>query len=204
MASNNEGRIYAFRGQSGTGGAISIGSADAVVVGSAAAMRIGSALTNLGPVSGSLPWVGAGNLVDPTAPGNSGSVFAFTGNTSAGPFVSKSTFYMGGGGNTGVAVVGGGIPGRDTSYSLIGGTNPDLVVLAKTATGIDIVDGGKISGLASPYDANGADVHLSVPTGWTFTSPAASLIPDVDGDGHPDFVISNATSAVPGTIAVYW
>ncbi len=42
------GRIYAFRGQSASGGSISLSSADSVVVGASAGMRLGAVLTDLG------------------------------------------------------------------------------------------------------------------------------------------------------------
>src|SRR5262249_22570667 len=46
----SEGRVYAFHGQNGSGGTISIGSADQVVVGPALKTRLGSVLSNLGPM----------------------------------------------------------------------------------------------------------------------------------------------------------
>jgi hypothetical protein len=208
VASNNEGHVYAFRGQTGTSGAIALSSFDAHVAGAAATMRIGSAMANLGRrmfgVS-SLAAVGLGNLNDiSSVPGASGTTFVLSGDETSGPFATNHTFWATAAGNAGVAVIGGGVSGSDATYSLIGSDTPDLVVLGKTYSTLNIVDGSKISGLATPFDSAGADVRVPVPAGWDFTSPAASIVPDINDDGYNDFVISNATTAVPGKIVVFW
>jgi hypothetical protein len=203
--SSNEGHLYAFRGQSGTGGSIAIGAADAVVSGAAPTMRLGAALTNLGPISGPLNAVGAGNENDVVStPGSSGTALVYSGNAAAGPFVSARTLVSSAACTAGTALIGGGVSGRDVSLSLVGSQTPDLVMLSRLPTPLGIVDGATLASLASPFDTVGAGVRVPVPAGWDLTSAAASIIPDVDGDGHPDFVITNATSAVPGKVVVYW
>ena len=208
IASNNEGHIYAFRGQSGTAGVIDISSADAVIAGVSAPERIGVALANLGPILGPLPSLGSGNLGDTvTVPGISGSTFVFSGDTTLGPFESKDEFYDTSDGNTGVAVMGGGISGRDISYSLVGTSTPDLVILGKTASFINIIDGSTLGGFTNPFNvANGAPsvINVPVPIGWDFTAPVVTIVPDINHDLYPDFVISDSVTAVPGKVAVFW
>ena len=205
--SSTQGRIYAFHGQTGTGGAISLASADALVVGAAAGRRLGVVLADLGPIVGSFaPSVGAGNPNDTSAPGASGSTFVFSGSAAAGPFVSEQTFYFTGDTLNGSVVVGGGVQGRDISLSLIGNASPDLVVLARNGATFGIVDGAKVSTLGSPIDiAAAADVILTLPPGWSPPmTEGGSALTDVNGDGVPDFAISNGSSVVAGQTLVYW
>ena len=205
VASNNEGHIYAFHGQSGTGGFIDIASADAVVAGAAATMRIGVALANLGPILGGLPLVGSGNLVDTiSVPGASGTTFLYSGDATVGPFASKQIFDDLSDSNTGVAVMGGGISGRNLSFSLIGGSTPDLVILAKTASFVNIIDGSTLGSLGTPFNAANSTVNVPLPMGWDLTAPAATIVPDINGDSATDFVITDSVTAVPGKVVVFW
>ena len=93
----NAGRVYAFHGQSGTGGVITLGSADAVIAGPASPARIGFVLANLGPLGGALPAVGIGNAGDLLdVPGANGTAFVTSGTAATGPFASKTVVYMSG------------------------------------------------------------------------------------------------------------
>ncbi len=97
--------------------------------------------------------------------------------------------------------------GRNASYSLLGDSRPDLVLVPQTGPTIQIVDGNVVAGLgAGPTDAAGvATATIPEPSGWANTGPGqGSLIPDVNGDGYPDFAIGSAINAVPGSVAVYW
>jgi hypothetical protein len=208
IVSNNEGHIYAFRGQAGTGGAIAATAADAVVAGAMAGMRIGAVLGNLGPVVGSLPSVGSGNPNDATTPGGVGSLFVFSGTTTTGPFAANKTIYLSGTGSSlvGAGLVDGSVQGRDTPLSLIGGSTPDLVVLGRNGTDFAIIDGSKVAALPSPVDARTvADVIMPYPAGFSMLLIGGStVIPDVNGDGHPDFAFSNAASNNAGQVVVLW
>jgi hypothetical protein len=203
-ASGNEGRLYAFHGQSGTAGAITIGSADHAFVGPAGNNRIGAALSNLGPILGPLPSVGSGNPVERVLTPN-GNAYVFSGTPTTGAFASRTVVYQQAG-LSGMALLGGGVSGLDQSFSLIGDTTPDLVLAARDGTSFVIVDGDTLNGAVSPLDANAAAaVTIPVPAGWGSTGEAEGrLIPDFNGDGYPDFAIGNALGAVAGSVVVYW
>jgi hypothetical protein len=204
--SGTAGAIYAFRGQTGTSGAIAIASADAVTVGAASGMRVGTVLADLGPLGGSLALVGAGNPNDATAPTGGGSAFLYSGTTAAGPFQSSKVVYFTGATLTGAQLIGGGIGGTDTAASFIGNASPDVVVVSRNGGKFGILDGSKIAGLSSPIDvAASADVIVSFPSTW---GPPAigtqSIVPDVDGDGYADFAVSDGASSLAGQVLVYW
>jgi hypothetical protein len=210
-AGANAGRVYAFRGQAAAGGSISL-PADASTVGPANGARIGIVLANLGPLLGALPAVGIGNPADSLDnPGVVGAAYATFGTDAAGPFASKvvanmtsATIAVGG------ALLGGGLSGRDVRLSLIGDATPDLLLtgeqgVAGVASPIAILDGAKLAAKGSPVNATAAaEVSLQPPAGWTTGEAAVSLMPDVNGDGYPDFCLGNSFGAIPGGVAVYW
>ena len=204
-ASGFEGRLYAFHGQNGTAGVIPIASADHAVVGPAGNNRIGAALSNLGPIVGALPSVGSGNPVERVLTPN-GNAYVFSGTTATGPFASKVVVHQASAGLSGMALLGGGVSGLDQSFSLLGDSTPDLVVVARDTATFVIVDGRTLNGATSPFNVNTAPaVTIPVPTGWVATGEAeAKLIPDFDGDLHPDFAIGNAIGTVAGSVVVYW
>jgi hypothetical protein len=203
----SEGRLYAFHGQSGTGGLIPIGAADHVVVGGALKVRLGAVLAGLGPLWSSSPAVASGCPIDRTVP--SGSARLFSGSPAAGPFSSQSTLIQTAGAatNNGQVVIGGQLSGIDTVYSLIGDSKPDVIEVPTTATFFYIVDGRALAGPpASPIDAGSVGaVKLALPAGWTTTGEAdGKIVPDINGDGYADFAIANATGTTAGKVAIYW
>jgi hypothetical protein len=204
-----EGRIYAFHGQTGTAGVIAIATADAVVVGPGANARIGTVLSNLGPMFSALPSLGSGNPVDRVSTTGNGTIWAFSGNATNGPFANHLAITEASAGQVGEALAGGSISGRDLSLSIIGDSKPDLIVAAQTAAAFNIIDGNVISTATSPADAASlASVTLPVPTGWTATGEGeGQVIPDISGDPsprYPDFAFANASGAVAGSVVVYW
>jgi hypothetical protein len=205
-----EGRIYAFHGQTGTSGVIPISTADAMVVGPGANSRIGTVLSNLGPIFSTLPSVGSGNPVDKLSTTGDGSIWAFKGDATSGPFSTHIVVAQNGGGQVGDALAGGGISGRNVTLSLIGDAKPDLVVASQVGTILfNIVDGNVLAAATSPADAAAlAAVTIPVPTGWTATGEdEGAVIPDISGDPvptYPDFAIANASGAVAGQVLVYW
>ena len=206
ITSNNEGHIYAFRGQTGTAGVIAVTAADAVVAGATAGMRIGAVLANLGPMVNTVASVGAGNPNDATAPGAVGSAFLYSGSATTGPFASSKTFYLSNNSLVGAELLGGAVPGKDTALSLIGSATPDLVVGARNGSDFAIVDGSKISALTSPVDARTAAASIvPLPSGFlNLLIGGSTLIPDINGDGYPDFALSNAASNNAGEVVVFW
>ena len=207
--SSNEGRVYAFHGR-GPGAEIDASMADNVKVGPAKGAELGEILSNLGPVFGGLPVVGAGNSVDTfSVTGSSGTAYVMSGAMpSGGPLANLLVLYQSSGVATvGQIIFGGGFSGRDTGVSLIGGdSRPDVVLgTSKNSTTIDIFDGTKLSSSGMADSTMAADVHLTLPSGWlgTATGPH-NLIQDIDGDGYPDFALADAFGTVPGRVAVFW
>jgi hypothetical protein len=208
LTAGSEGHLYAFRGQSGTGGAIAIGSADAVVAGNALKTRLGSVLSNLGPVFSSLPSVGSGNPTDRTV--LTGSAWLFSGDTTTGPFASHLVLHQPASPttNNGEAVIAGGVSGIDKVFSLIGDGAPDVLEVPQSGNTFTIIDGKTFAGpaLASPVDATAIGaVTIPFPASWGATVEGGGrLLPDINGDTYPDFAISNASGAVPGSVVIYW
>jgi hypothetical protein len=203
----SEGRLYAFHGQGAGGSAITAASADNSFVGPALNAHVGLALANLGPVMSSAPSLGSGNALDTVSnAGASGNTFVFGGTSATGPFVTPLVLSQPNGTRSGIAVIGGGVSGRNVTYSLIGDAKPDVVVIPQGATKFDIVDGAIVPGLTSPVNStSSAAVSVPVPTGWGQTGEdEGRLIPDINGDGYSDFAVGNASNAIPGAVAVYW
>lgn len=203
---DNEGRIYAFHGQSGTTGAIAIASADEELVGPGKPAQIGDELANLGPIVNTLPAVGIGNPADTVSvAGVTGTAYITSGSTTTGPFASKIIETETGTSGAGQLIFGGGIPGRNTTYSLIGSAAPDVAIVANgTATKIAIMDGALLTGTSRDFTTT-AQVLAPLPNGWPNTAEAAGgLIPDINGDGYPDFAVSDSASAIAGEVVVYW
>ncbi|HEY0870794.1 MAG TPA: FG-GAP-like repeat-containing protein, partial [Acidothermaceae bacterium] len=136
-ANSSQGRLYAFHGQPGTAGAISIATADSVVVGPVNKTDMGSVLSNLGPLVNGLPSVASGNPLDAVSTsGISGSVFLFSGDTTAGVFANRITLSRSGASRNGEVMLGGAVSGRNSTYSLLGDSHADLVLAAQTAANI--------------------------------------------------------------------
>jgi hypothetical protein len=203
--SGTQGKIYAFRGLAASGGTLAVTAADATIVGASAGMRIGAVLTNLGVIGTNPPAVAAGNPNDSTVPGSTGSVYAFTGDTTNGPFATKKTLYFSGTTFNPFALIGGGIPGRLSSLSTIGDGMPDLVVVPRNGAKIGIVDGSKLSSFASVADvASSADVVMSFPAGLGLPNTSDGSVADVNGDGFADFAISDGASTDAGQTVIFY
>jgi hypothetical protein len=104
----------------------------------------------------------------------------------------------------GPVILGGGLSGSDVSLSLIGDSRPDVLLTAQQGAYMTIVDGNKIPAPPGSADhkSTTVDVSIPLPTGWGNGNNGGSLIPDINGDGRPDFAIRKATS--PGAMAVYY
>jgi FG-GAP-like repeat/FG-GAP repeat len=203
--SDNQGRLYAFHGRA-AGAPIDATMADNVLVGPGKGAVIGQVLSNLGPIENTFPSVGSGNSADVlTVPTASGTGFVLSGTPATGPFASSTVLYQSSGSEVGQMLFGGGTSGRDTSYSLIGSSNPDVAIVGGN-TAIAILDGALLSGLTSPVDAlKSSMVQVPLPTGWSFTAAASGgLIPDINHDGYPDFVLGDTSGSNPGRIVVFW
>src|SRR5262249_34351106 len=125
----NMGNVYAFHGQPGAGGVVSITSADNVFTGPTTGARIGTNLTNLGSMFSGALGVGVGSVLDTVnIPGGHGGAYLMSGASGTNPFQTKQTAYLAGAGLSGGVLIGGGLPGSDTSLSLIGDSRADLVV----------------------------------------------------------------------------
>jgi hypothetical protein len=198
------GHVYTFHGQSGTGGAIALSSADNVLAGLNASAKIGVTLTNLGPIFNGFPSIGIGNTLDTTGvAGASGTAYLTSGTPSTSPFTTVQVAYLTGATATGAALIGGGISGRDVSLSLIGDSTPDLVLSGQTGGTLVIADGAKLAAKGSPVNlATKAEISIALPAGWGTGEAATSIITDIDGDGAADFCLGSLTN--PGAILVFW
>jgi hypothetical protein len=204
--SANEGRLYAIHGR-GPGAAIDATAADHTKIGPGKAAKIGQSLSNLGPAVNALAAVGAGNPGDTlSVPGTTGSAFVLSGAAATGPLATQATLNQQGASGVGQVIFGGGFSGRDGIVSLIGDSKPDVGTIGQTATSVAIIDGVRIPGLTSPFNAQvSADVHVPLPTGWTGTAAGAgNLVRDINGDGSADFVLGDVLGVVPGRVAVFW
>ena len=206
---SSAGHIYGFHGQTGSGGAIPLASADHVLSGPAPNTDIGGVLSNLGPIRNSLPALGVGNPLDTatTPPGMNGSAYVLSGDATSGPFANNSILVRSGVMRFGSVVLGGGVSGRNASYSLIGGPAPDLVLLPQPASTIQIIDGTVVNGLGTGPTDSTSIATVSVPQTGAWANNGingGTLMPDVNGDPYPDFAISNAVGLVPGNVDVYW
>jgi hypothetical protein len=81
------------------------------------------------------------------------------------------------------------------------------VLIAQNGAGFEIVDGNVVAGLqtGTTDSSTVATVPVTHVANWLATGPGeGTIIPDVNGDGYPDFAIGNAVNPVPGMVAVYW
>jgi glycosylphosphatidylinositol phospholipase D len=201
----NAGHVYAFHGQTGTGGVISIASADAVIPGMAANAKVGIALADLGTMLNGFPGVGIGNSQDMTdVPGASGTGYLTFGTSATGPFASTRVTYLTGVPSAGAIMIGGGLRGRDVGLSLIGDATPDLVFGGQGGSILTISDGAKIGAKSSPLElVSTSEVLVPLPAGWGGNGEAAgTLVPDINGDGAADFCVGSLAN--PGAILVFW
>lgn len=200
----NAGRVYAFHGQSGTGGAIALSAADHVIVGPASGAYLGQVLSNLGPVVGQYPNLGIGaplNNLD-FAPVRGGG-FITSGTPAAGPLTNKILATMSGGSLVGAVVLGGGLSGQDTSLSFVGDSRPDVLLAAQMSGVVTIADGSKLAAPPASVDFSAtAAVKVPLPGGWTTSNNGGSVIPDINGDGKPDFALRRATTV--GAVAIFY
>jgi hypothetical protein len=203
--SDNQGRLYAFHGRA-AGAAIDATTADNVLVGPGKGASIGQVLTNLGRISNNLPSVGSGNGIDTlTIPTASGTGFVLSGTSATGPFASSTVLYQASGTQEGQMLWGGGVSGTDTPYSLIGSAVPDVAIVG-TKTPVYIIDGATLGSITSPSDVGtSAAVQVPLPSTWSSTTVASGgLIPDINHDGYPDFVLADTTGTTPGRVVVFW
>lgn len=203
-ATGSQGHLYAFHGQIGTGGAIAISGADSVLPGPGADTHIGTVLTNLETMLNSHPGVGVGNVRDTVdIPGGQGGGYLLSGTPATGPFASNLITYATGDQQVGGVIIGGGVSGRDVVLSLIGDVTPDLVFAGEGGSILTISDGAKIAGKSTPNDlASTAEVKITLPSGWSSGEGTAGIVPDISGDGLPDFCIGSGLQ--PGAFLVYW
>ena len=136
----------------------------------------------------------------------SGNDYVYSGSAATGPFAAKIVVYLPATTLSGIAIVGGAVSGRDQSYSLIGD--------ADTRPGGDLPrrahlfdrrrPDGQIRGVAHRCDGE-RKLDDSVPADWAATGEAqGTLIPDLNGDGYPDFAVGNASGTVAGKVVAYW
>jgi hypothetical protein len=204
--SDNQGRLYAFRGR-GPGAAINATAADHVLVGPGIGALIGTQLTNLGPVLGGLPMVGSSNLSDAmSVPTIVGTGYLLSGTAATGPFASNIIAYRTSTNLPGQVLFGGGFSGLDQIVSLIGDARPDVALSGQVGSTVDIIDGSKLAALGGFVETSAsADVHVPMPSGWLgSTSGTRSPIRDINNDGYPDFAIGDVFGNAPGRVGVFW
>ncbi|HVU51422.1 MAG TPA: PA14 domain-containing protein, partial [Polyangia bacterium] len=196
------GHVYAFHGQGGS--SISFGAADQVIAGPASGTQIGVFVSNLGPVTGSLPNVGIGNPVDRVDfSGGIGCAFATSGGSGIGPLTNMVVVSQNQANLVGPVILGGGLSGSDVSLSLIGDAHADVLLVSEQIGVIAISDGTRFPAPPASLDMRASsDVVVGLPSGWQIGPNGGSLIPDINGDAFPDFAIRGGGS--PGKLAVYY
>jgi hypothetical protein len=197
--------VYAFHGQTGTAGVISIGSADAVFNAPTTAMHIGEILSNLGPALGAaLPGVGLGNPVDnTTGPGANGTGYLFFSPQGTAPFANSDIVALPSTTQAGGLIIGGGLSGGGAPVSLIGDSATDVVFGPKAGASFAIFDGSLLTSKPSPVTAS-TSAEVLVPMPGNTGEGEGSIITDINGDGHGDFCIGTGVGAAPGSVVVYW
>ena len=218
MTASLPANIYAFRGQS-PAGVITAAAADDSVFGFAAD-AYGLVLGFLGPLGTSPAAVTIGGPF-----GTPAYVDVHLGTAATGPFQGV----MGGapaaavrltdslsGNSFGLLSLGGGLKGTSQAYSVIGGdTTSDLVVAGHGEAGntVYIVNGRLIPTLAGTLNVaaaqNQSDIVPPVvkatgkiPAAWGGYA-GATIIPDSDNDGYPDFAVGEYAPARPGRVVVF-
>ena len=136
---NRAGRVYAFKGQNGTAGAIAATSADNIIDGPAAGNQYSTYLSVVGPIGGALPGVGLGNPSLTAGSVNGNSIVTF-GTAATGPFGGTTYTFVDSAASAatdafGTLVLGGGFSGTSITASILGDMTPDLVFAAATEAG---------------------------------------------------------------------
>jgi len=204
------GRVYAFRGQTGgVSGLIDIATADHTEDGAAAASRLGTPLSPLGDMYGTAaPDLGVGASRFPS--GTGGLAELHFGTASTGPFAGQTGKYSDSAASStgdafGFGILGCGFNGTAVTTSLIGGSEPDVVLAALREAGgasklyfLSAQDVGAHVGTTA--DAVGAaSVAYSLPNDWRGVSSGSSVIKDLDGDGYGDVAIGEYYYKAPAT-----
>ena len=204
------GRIYSFTGAESISGGVSYTDARSTLDGVAANEFLGfyglGHAGDLGP--GGQPALSAA-MPNYQAPGRG---LVSTGTSDTGPLTSQQYFKTGetGGANRfGALVLGGGLPGTNSSMSFIGTSRSDVAVSTRTSSNprLYLIDGTKLSiaGGETTVDSL-ADVVLTMPSGFTDFGRIATAIQDLDNDTYGDFAVGDVSytaTIISGRVIVY-
>jgi hypothetical protein len=205
---SNRGRLYVFRGSSGTPVSLAISTAVQVVDGPVAASYVGQSGPNLlGDVGPSgRPAVGLGMP-------NVNRAEIRSGLSTEGPLsqiLGLTTQDTPSSNQFGRIVFGGGISGTTNTFSFIGGSRADVVVSTLAGTGgprLFIVDGDKlIYGGADVKVETLADVTYPC-AGWTDFGRVITGLRDINGDGYGDIAfgeIEYSNTPIAGRVRVLY
>ena len=216
----NSGRVYAFRGQNGgSTGLITAGSADHTADGPGANFTMGSPLSPLGDIFGTAsPDIGVGASKFNYAVG--GQAKLYFGTPTAGPFGGLSESYTDpvttkASDGFGWVIMGCGSDGSAATTSLIGDSEPDVVLSAvrenDQPSNLYFLSAQDVAANAQSTHniANVASLIYPLPSDWRGVAGGSTVIKDLNGDGYGDLAVGEwyfkpPTTPYSGRVLVLW
>jgi hypothetical protein len=123
----------------------------------------------------------------------------WSGTASGGPFSNKASLTSSESNSAqyGKSVIGGGMSGRTTTFSFIGGSRSDIAISTRANNNyrLYILDGDKVpfGGVANIEGV--ADVIVPLIGNYLDYSRNITAIPDLDGDGYGDLAVAEVDTA---------
>jgi hypothetical protein len=173
-------------------------------------VRYGNALVNVGAIGTGVPLLAIANTGDAaTVAPFVGTTYVQAGEAAAGPFGKRSVLYSATRSNIGRILFGGGVPGVNSTLSIIGGitdSSPDVGVGGPSGS-VYILEASKVMDATMPLNVDlTADVVVALPADWRGSATSAGgLVPDINGDRIADFALcDSAMVGQSGRVVVFW
>ena len=202
-AGSAAGTVYSFKGGPGLPATTQATAAAEKYTGNGL-LRTGNPLTNLGN------GVGVGSPATTGSTGGDVRLFVGGGSVLGSAMRTLTNSQATGVGDQfGNAVAGGAFSGSTATVSLIGGSDPDVVVSSIKLAGaipakVYIVEGAKLT--SDLNVATQADVTFTLPSDWAGAAWRTSTIRDANGDGYPELAVGEQGTALnyAGRVLVLW